>query len=142
MKWLHKKWAKNFFFSIFIFLFIIIFLIVGLTVYVNKVLTREEIRKIVKKYSNLYLDRNLSFKNYKFNFFKGIVLEDIHIERNNNISESIDMFIKELNLQYNYKQLFKLKLYIDKIVINNIILEINKSTVENELNYYKDKDLL
>jgi hypothetical protein len=133
------KWAKKLLFSFLIFVLIIILLIAGVTIYVNKILTREKVLQLTQKYSQQFLDRNITFKDYSFNILKGIVLEGLYVEKNTNILHTTDLSIGEVNLSYNYKELLKLKLDINEIVIGGLVLEIDEKIINSELNYYKNK---
>ncbi len=139
MKCLQGKWFKRFlyiFISVFIIFLILSF---GLTLYINKILTYDKLLQLSQKYSQLYLNRNLTFKSYKVNIFKGIILNGVAVEKNNGIKNTTGFVIEEINLRYDFRKLLKLKLYIDKVVVKSIILEINKKIIQSEWDYYKEK---
>jgi len=133
------KWAKTLLLILLIIFLILIITIIGTTLYLNKILTQEKVNKLAQKYSNLYLNRNLSFKSYRFDVFKGIILKDIHIDKNSELEYTTEIFIQEINLRYDFKQLLKLRLYIDKIIINNIKLNLDENIINKELAFYRDK---
>lgn len=139
MSCLQGKWFKRF---LYIFVFVFIFFLIlffGLTLYINKILTYNKLLQLTQKYSQLYLNRNLTFKSYKVNIFKGIVLNGVAVEKNKGIKNTAGFVIEEINLRYDFGKLLKLKLYIDKVIVKSIILEINKKIIQSEWDYYKKK---
>ena len=93
MKCLQGKWFKRFlyiFISVFIIFLILSF---GLTLYINKILTYDKLLQLSQKYSQLYLNRNLTFKSYKVNIFKGIILNGVAVEKNNGIKNTTGFVI-------------------------------------------------
>ncbi|MBU1076321.1 MAG: hypothetical protein KKH98_03450, partial [Spirochaetes bacterium] len=139
MRWLQEKWVKKLFIIFFSLLIFLIILSFGATLYLKKILTHDKIMQIVQRYSQLYLNRDVTFEKYDFNIFRGVVLNKVRVEKNTNINNSTDLEISQIDLRYDFKKLLKLKFHVNRIVVIGLDLDVDKKIIQEEVSFYKKR---
>jgi len=139
VRWLQEKWVKKLFIIFFSLLIFLIILSFGATLYLKKILTHDKIMQIVQRYSQLYLNRDVTFEKYDFNIFRGVVLNKVRVEKNTNINNSTDLEISQIDLRYDFKKLLKLKFHVNRIVVIGLDLDVDKKIIQEEVSFYKKR---
>ncbi len=136
MKWQQvKTLVKKILFTFIFILTILIFL----TIFINTIIPKKQIKSLIIKYGKIYTGRDIDINNISINIFKGIVAEKIEIAPFTDITNSAKIDIQELQLRYNWKDLLKFKINIEKLVIKGIEFRLERKSLNSEISYYKNK---
>ncbi|MBN1899213.1 MAG: hypothetical protein JW827_10570 [Spirochaetes bacterium] len=130
-----RKWVKRFF----IVFFILLILFLLLTFLLNKLLPKEQLKSIIKRSGTSYLGREFNFQDIHIDVFKGIVISGLEINALETVPDSVHFSIDQIQLRHNWRSLLKLRLDINRIIVNHLKIDFTQVQLDNEIHFYKQK---